>query len=154
MLWHKSITAAFLTAFCCTSTLMANPSTTETPVSWSHGDPELQWGPCPEFMPEGCAIAVLHGDPSKKNADIFFKVPAGAVVPRHTHTSAERMVLVSGALRVTYDGQERVDMKAGIYAYGPPELPHKAVCTGAEACVLAIAFEQPIDAFPQPPGGS
>ena len=154
MPWHKKITAAFLTAVCGSSLLAAAPSMGEAPVSWSHEDPDLQWGPCPEFMPEGCAIAVLHGDPSKKNADIFFRVPAGAVVPRHTHTSAERMVLVSGALRVTYDGHDPVDMKPGIYAYGPPEMPHKAVCTGAEACVLAIAFEQPIDAFPHPPGDS
>lgn len=154
MPWQKKITAAFLTAFCCTSLLVAAPSIGEAPVSWSHDDPDLQWGPCPEFMPKGCAIAVLHGDPAEKNADIFFKVPAGAVVPRHTHTSAERMVLVAGELRVSYDGHEPVDMKPGVYAYGPPDLPHKAVCMGTKPCVLAIAFEQPIDAFPHEAGDS
>ena len=144
--------AAFLIVSCSANMLLAGPSMAEAPVKWSHDDPDLQWGPCPEFMPEGCAIAVLHGDPAKKNADIFFKVPAGAIVPRHTHTSAERMVLVAGALRVNYDGHDPVDMNPGTYAYGPPELPHSAVCTGTQACVLAIAFEQPIDAFPHGPG--
>ena len=111
-------------------------------------DPGLEWGPCPAFLPAGCEIAVLHGDPAQPNADIFFKVPGGAVLPRHTHTSAERMVLVSGRLHVAYDGREPVVLTPGTYAYGPPELPHKAVCAAGDPCILFIAFEQPIDAFP------
>lgn len=110
-------------------------------------DPALQWGSCPAFMPEGCAIAVLHGDPSKDNADVFFKVPAGAHIARHWHTSAERMVLVSGELRVTYDGQDESVLKVGTYAYGPARLPHAADCVSEAPCVLAIAFESPVDAF-------
>ncbi|MDX1753335.1 MAG: hypothetical protein R3259_09135 [Salinimicrobium sediminis] len=27
-------------------------------------DKDLQWGPCPDFMPNGCEIAILHGDPA------------------------------------------------------------------------------------------
>lgn len=110
-------------------------------------DPGLEWGPCPAFMPAGCEITVLHGDPAQPNADIFFKVPGGAVIPRHTHTSAERMVLVSGELQVTYDGHEAVVLTPRTYAYGPPELPHEAVCADGDPCILFIAFEQPIDAF-------
>jgi quercetin dioxygenase-like cupin family protein len=99
-------------------------------------------------LPEGCAIAVLHGDPSKANADIFFKVPAKSIIPRHWHTSAERMVLVSGELHVTYDGHETTVLKPGTYAYGPAKLPHTALCAGDKPCILAIAFESPVDAFP------
>ncbi len=109
-------------------------------------DADLQWGPCPAFLPEGCAIAVLHGDPSQDNADIFFKVPAKSTVPRHWHTSAERMVLVSGELHVTYDGQDTVMLSPGTYAYGPAKLSHKAFCASEVPCVLAIAFESPVDA--------
>lgn len=110
-------------------------------------NPTLEWGPCPAFMPEGCAIAVLQGDPSKDNADVFFRVPAGAHIARHWHTSAERMVLVSGELHVTYDGQDESVMKVGTYAYGPAHLPHAAECVSKAPCVLAIAFESPVDAF-------
>ena len=114
-------------------------------------DPQLRWSPCPEFMPEGCAIAVLHGDPNQDNADVFFRVPAGADIPLHWHTSAERMVLVEGDLQVTYAGQDPVDMRPGTYAYGPAKLPHEARCSQAGACTLFIAFEQPLDAFPGSP---
>jgi quercetin dioxygenase-like cupin family protein len=148
---HKQA-AALLGVLCCGGIVLAEVSAGEAPVEWHFADPALQWGPCPEFMPAGCAIAVLHGDPARENADIFFKVPAGADVPRHSHTSAERMVLVSGELRVTYDGHDAVVMTPGSYAYGPPQLPHDAFCSGPQACVLAIAFEQPVDAFLQEAG--
>ena len=114
-------------------------------------DPQLQWSPCPEFMPEGCAIAVLHGDPSQDNADVFFRVPAGAQIPLHWHTSTERMVLVEGDLQVTYAGQDPVALRPGTYAYGPPKLAHEGRCGDAGVCTLFIAFEQPVDAFPGSP---
>ena len=82
-------------------------SAREPPLTWTAKDSQLKWGPCPPFLPKGCGISVLHGDPAKNNADIFFKVPANSVIPRHWHTSAERMVLISGELHVTYDGQDR-----------------------------------------------
>lgn len=111
-------------------------------------DAQLKWGPCPAFIPKGCEIAVLHGDPAEENADIFFKVPANFTIPPHWHTSAERMVLVSGKLSVTYDGQKTVVLKPGTYAYGPAKLPHKATCAKGNPCVLFIAFESPVDAVP------
>lgn len=118
----------------------------DPPLSRTTADAALKWGGCPEFMPKGCEIAVLHGDPAASNADVYFKVPANAVIARHWHTSAERMVLVAGELRVTYDGHDAVVLKPGTYAYGPPMLPHKAECGAAGPCVLFIAFEAPVDA--------
>lgn len=114
-------------------------------------DPQLQWAPCPEFMPEGCAIAVLHGDPSQDNADVFLRVPAGADIPLHWHTSAERMVLVEGDLQVIYAGQDPVALRPGTYAYIPAKLAHEGRCGDAGVCTLFIAFEQPVDAFPGNP---
>lgn len=111
-------------------------------------DANLNWGPCPPFMPEGCSIAVLHGDPAKRNVDIYFKVPANSEIPEHYHTSAERMILVSGELQVTYTGEKAQILKPGTYAYGPATKPHSAKCGDNGPCVLFIAFEEPLDAFP------
>ncbi|MHB1143623.1 MAG: cupin domain-containing protein [Thiobacillus sp.] len=118
----------------------------DVPLARTAGDAALKWGACPDFMPKGCEIAVLHGDPARNNADVFFKVPANAAIPRHWHTSAERMVLVAGELHVTYDGHATTVLKPGTYAYGPPKLPHRAECKSAVPCVLFIAFESPVDA--------
>ncbi len=92
----------------------------EQALTFTAGDAQLKWGPCPPFLPQGCGIAVLHGDPSKDNVDVFLKVPARSSIPLHWHTSAERMVLVAGELQVTYHGQKMAVLKPGTYAYGPP----------------------------------
>lgn len=120
----------------------------ELPLTRTAKDSKLKWGPCPAFLPKGCEISVLHGDPTQNNSDIFLKVPANSVLPRHWHTSVERMVLVSGELHVTYDGHSTAILKPGTYAYGPAKLPHKAECKKAGPCVLFIAFESPVDAVP------
>lgn len=130
------------------SLALADASPQEPALALSLNDAELSWGPCPDFIPKGCEIAVLHGDPGKNNSDIFFKVPGNFTIPHHWHTSAERMVLVSGELEVTYDGQQPAVLRLGMYAYGPPKLPHTARCNNGDPCVLFIAFEGPIDAFP------
>ena len=120
----------------------------DAPRSWTADDPALKWGSCPAFMPESCEIAVLQGAPDEPNADVFFKMAPNTTVPAHRHTSVERMVLVSGEMRVTYEGHDPVVLRPGTYAHGPAEMPHKAYCADGEECVLFIAFTEPIDAMP------
>ena len=57
------------------------------------------------------------------------------------------MVLVAGAMDVTYEHQETAQLKSGMYAYGPAERVHHGQCVSEEDCVLFIAFEQPVDAM-------
>jgi quercetin dioxygenase-like cupin family protein len=131
------------------ASLSADASDQERAITWTADDSRLQWGPCPAFLPEGCRIAVLHGDPAKANADVLFKLPANSKLPLHWHSSAERMLLVAGELHVTYDGQAAATLKPGTYAYGPAGRAHSGVCASAVPCVLFIAFESPVDAVPK-----
>ena len=125
----------------------AQPAAAEAPVTRMADDATLQWGPCPDIFPTGCEVAVLHGDPAQPNADIFLRVPGGYAIPAHSHTSAERMVLVTGQLDVHYQGAAETQLTSGEYAYGPAGLPHVADCASAEPCTLFIAFEGPVDAL-------
>jgi quercetin dioxygenase-like cupin family protein len=120
----------------------------EQAVTRSAQDAQLQWGPCPAFMPPGCNLTVLHGDPGKPNADVFLRIPANSTIVEHWHTSAERMILVAGELAVRYQKQAEVVLKPGMYAYGPAKVPHTATCRGSAPCVLFIAFESAVDAVP------
>lgn len=120
----------------------------DRPLAISQADAKLQWGDCPAIFPPGCKLSVLHGTPDQPGADVFLRVPAGYTIPPHSHTSAERMVLVSGQLDVTYAGHPKVALKRGDYAYGPAKLPHTAYCNGPEACTLFIAFNSAVDALP------
>ncbi|MFA5941356.1 MAG: cupin domain-containing protein [Sinimarinibacterium sp.] len=145
----RKLQIASLVLMLATSPLaVGGDATSEPALARTIADAQLQWGPCPAFIPKGCEIAVLHGDPAKPNVDVFFKVPGGFTIPNHSHTSAERMVLVSGELDVTYEGQSTTRLRTGSYAYGPAGKPHQAVCARGAPCVLFIAFESPLDAMP------
>jgi quercetin dioxygenase-like cupin family protein len=137
--------------------LLAHPGTAqedENVFIRNTDDDDLEWLPCPEFMPDGCGLAVLQGNPEERNADIFFKLQSGTTAPHHWHTSAERMVLISGELHIDFDGQDPVVMRPGTYAYGPAKLPHVASCVSTDPCILFIAFEEPVDAIPVEGGDS
>ncbi len=111
-------------------------------------DDNMQWGTCPDFIPSGCNIAILNGDPASNNADAVFKFEPNTEIPEHWHNSAERMILIQGELEVTYEGEDTNTLKAGYYAYGPAKKPHKARCNGDGPCILFVAFEKPVDAYP------
>jgi mannose-6-phosphate isomerase-like protein (cupin superfamily) len=108
----------------------------------------LQWGPCPEIFPQGCELTILNGDPAQPNADALLRVPGGYAIPAHSHSSAERMILVEGVMEVQYQGHPAAILREGNYAYGPAGLPHRAQCRSSEPCVLFIAFVDPVDAKP------
>ena len=127
------------------NTTAAANAPAEVPLARVAADPSLQWGPCAPFFPAGCEVAVLHGDPAKPNADVFLRVPGGYAIPPHSHSSEERMVLVSGRLQVKYQGHPEATLEPGSYAYGPARMPHRATCAAGAACTLFIAFEGPVD---------
>ena len=124
----------------------AASTSAESPLAIKAGDPALAWGPCPPPFTAGCEIAVLHGAPDRPNADVFLRVPGGYRIVPHSHSSAERMVLVQGRLQVKYQGAPAATLAPGDYAYGPAGRAHQGLCAGAEPCVLFIAFEGPVDA--------
>ncbi|GAA4323344.1 hypothetical protein GCM10023115_51980 [Pontixanthobacter gangjinensis] len=119
----------------------------ENSVAINIHDSSMEWGNCPEIIPNGCNVAILHGDPAKNNADAVFKFQPGTDIPEHWHNSAERMILIQGEMTVTYEGEATKTLKSGYYAYGPSKKPHKAKCVGNEPCLLYVAFEKPVDAF-------
>lgn len=124
------------------------PDVERTPLAIKVDDPNLKWAACPPLFPDGCRMTVLHGDPAKPGADLYLQVPAGYRIPAHSHTSAERMVLVTGELEVQYQGRSPIVLQTGQYAYGPAGLAHTAFCRSAGPCTLFIAFDTEVDALP------
>lgn len=147
-LLRSSVAAVLMPAALVGFPALAAPPSAEQALTYTADDPQLQWGPCPDFLPKGCGIAILHGDPAKDNVDVFFRIPAKSTLPLHWHSSAERMVLVAGELHVTYEGQKMAVFKPGTYAFGPAKKAHSGNCVSDVPCVLFIAFESPLDAVP------
>jgi quercetin dioxygenase-like cupin family protein len=126
---------------------VSTPAGREAPLTRLAQDTSAQWGACPDIFPPGCEITVLHGDPTQPNADVFLRVPGGYEIPPHSHSSAERMILVNGELKVRYEGAAEETLTAGEYAYGPAGLAHRAACASTDPCTLFIAFVGPVDAI-------
>jgi quercetin dioxygenase-like cupin family protein len=114
----------------------------------SYDDDGLEWNSCPDFFPEGCEMTVVQGDPEQENSDVIMRIPGKSDIPRHRHTSAERMILIAGEFHVMSEGQDTKVMEKGSYGYAPAGVPHKARCASDEDCILFIAFEEPVDAIP------
>ena len=147
--WLKIISLLIVVLSCVAASATpttAQDSTVERASSRTHKDPQLKWSPCPPIFPKGCEVTVLHGDPAQGRSDVFLRTPANYRLPPHWHTSPEHMILISGKLHVTYEGQKPSVLRAGSYAYGPAKARHEARCANAGPCVLFIAFESPIDA--------
>lgn len=118
------------------------------PVVIAPGADSLVWAACPPIFPEGCELAVLHGDPSRPNADLLLRVQPGIRLPAHTHSSVERMILTEGRMSVKYEGAPETVLEPGAYAWGPANVAHQAACISDTPCLLFIAFEAPVDAMP------
>lgn len=146
---HSDTNAEIMNAteFATANAHFLQPVSSDPAFTLDPDDPAIEWGPCPEFMPESCELAVIQGDPTEPNADVLFKMAPNTTVDEHWHTSTERMVLLSGEMVVDYDGQEPVTLEPGTYAYGPSGLPHETHCGDEGDCILFIAFEEPVDAI-------
>ena len=124
----------------------ASAEAPKLPLAINVSGSTIEWGACPPIFPGACAMTVLQGDPAKPNSDVVLRVGPGTTLPRHKHSSAERMILLKGRLLVKYDGASAVTLSPSQYAYGPAGLPHVATCQSKVACTLFIAFEGPVDA--------
>ena len=122
-----------------------NSNELENSISKSHHDKSLIWLPAPDFFPK-CSFTILHGEMTKPNLDLFFKIEPNTEVVNHTHKSPERMILMSGDLEVQYEGEQSRIVRAGSYLYGPANKPHKAKCLDNGPCVLFIALVETFDA--------
>ena len=107
---------------------------------------ETQWGEGPPSLPAGAQMVILDGHPAKSGPfTIRLKMPAGYQIPPHTHTVAERITVISGAVHLAIG--EKLDeaagrrLNTGDFAVIPPGVPHFAWST-AEA-VLQIHSEGP-----------
>jgi quercetin dioxygenase-like cupin family protein len=107
---------------------------------------EMQWGEGPPSLPAGAQMVVLDGDPKQKGPfTIRLKMPSGYKIPSHTHPTAERVTVISGAVHLgigeKFDESAGRELKAGDFAVLPAGVPHFA-WSPSEA-VLQIHSEGP-----------
>jgi quercetin dioxygenase-like cupin family protein len=104
-------------------------------------DPALKWNDCGDQWPKGCEYAEVWGDENKSGS--YVRAPKGYRFVLHSHTSPERMLIVSGRVAAaSKDGKEAVGTP-GMYMGFDGSVVHWARCD--EACVMYITYEMPYD---------
>ena len=92
------------------------------------------------------STAVLSGDPSTGVHILFLKLPAGFVIPGHSHTGDYHGVNLTGTWKHTFveTGEVR-ELPPGSYVFQPGGEMHAYECIGEKDCVLMIHHPAPTD---------
>ena len=107
---------------------------------------ELVWGDAPPGLPPGAKMAVLDGDPTKPGSfTVRLQSPDGYKIMPHTHPSAERITIISGAFHLgmgdKFDETAGHEMGPGSFTVLPAGMKHFGWVTGET--VVQIHSEGP-----------
>ena len=113
------------------------PKTAGAPIFMQSGN--LKWVDLNPTGAPGVKIADVWGDHTKSGYGAFLKFPAGFLAPLHTHTSAIKIVVISGTYMQTPEGKAEERMGPGSYVFQPGgNYKHISACDKSSECVLFI----------------
>lgn len=104
---------------------------------------EISWT-APGSMPPGAEYHLIHEDPKTHAIAALVRYRAGYVLPPHSHTHAEFVMVVKGKLGVTI-GSEQTVLTPGAYAKIPGGLTHALKAKGWGACEFYMSMDGPFD---------
>jgi quercetin dioxygenase-like cupin family protein len=84
---------------------------------------------------KGAQIAVLTGDPKTGGYSALKKIPAGTNLGKHTHTAAQKTVVISGTIVIQVGNEPAQDMTAGSLMTMPGGMVHSAECKAGADCI-------------------
>jgi quercetin dioxygenase-like cupin family protein len=94
----------------------------------AHAGP-VNWGPAAAALPPGARAVVLDGNPARPGVfTLRLLLPAGYVIPPHTHPLWEHVTVVSGTIHIgmgsTMDMGSSHELRAGSYIAIPAGMRH------------------------------
>lgn len=100
---------------------------------------DLEWTDLDPKGAPGVKVSSLWGDHAKGAFGAYFKLPAGFVVPLHTHTHAMKVVFVSGTYIQAPEGKPEVRLGPGSYMMQPGgNYRHVTSCDKASECLFFV----------------
>jgi len=89
----------------------------------------IQWSAGPASLPPGAEAVVLEGDPTKEGMfTMRVKVPAGYIIPPHTHPKIERVTVLTGEIGLgmgpDFDEAKLEKMPEGSFFVLEPGMQH------------------------------
>jgi hypothetical protein len=100
---------------------------------------DLKWTDLDPKGAPGVKIADLWGDHTKGAFGGYIKLPAGFAAPLHTHTSAMKVVFLTGTYLQAPEGKAEVRLGPGSYMMQPGgNYRHTTSCDKASECLFFV----------------
>ena len=116
---------------------------------------ELKWTDLDPKGAPGVKVADLWGNHAKGSFGAYLKLPAGFVVPLHTHSHAMKVVFLSGTYIQAPEGKAEVRLGPGSYMMQPGNYRHTTSCDKASECLFFVesngAFDLKVVEAGKPP---
>jgi anti-sigma factor ChrR (cupin superfamily) len=123
------------------------PQAASQPVFTSAAD--LKWTDLDPKGAPGVKVAGLWGDYATGAFGAYFKLPAGFAAPLHTHTTAMKVVFISGTYIQAPEGKSEVRLGPGSYMMQPGgNYRHTTSCDKASDCVFFVESSGKFDLKP------
>ena len=103
------------------------------------------------FSPDNdvkCLSSALEtGDPTAGHSTWILKAPPGCVVPWHSHTAEEQLIIISGAVLAEMTDHQPTRLGPSGFAMMGGHMPHQFTCQGKSACLMIVAFDRAYDIY-------
>jgi hypothetical protein len=99
----------------------------------------------PDNDVRGLLSALETGDPATGPSTWILKAPAGCVVPWHSHTAGEQLMVIRGAVLAEMTDHPATRLGPGGFAAMGGRMPHQFTCARKATCIMMITFDGPYD---------
>jgi mannose-6-phosphate isomerase-like protein (cupin superfamily) len=104
-----------------------------------------------QFAPDSdvkcLSSAIETGDAPAGPSTWILKAPPGCVVPWHSHTAEEQLIVVSGNVLAEMTDHPPTRLGPGGFAMMGARMPHQFSCQGRSACLMFVTFDRAYDIF-------
>jgi len=107
---------------------------------------QMKWVPNPD-APD-VKMAVTWGDPATGPHGAFHKFVAGFTAPLHTHTSNNRIVVISGTMAMVGEDGKEIKFPAGSFYSQPNTYKHTTKCLAGSDCLVYLEADAKWDINP------
>jgi len=103
-----------------------------------------------QFLPDSdvkcLSSAIEIGNPATGPSTLILKAPSGCVVPWHSHTAQEQIMMISGTIVAEMTGHPTTTLGPGGFAAMAGGMAHQFTCQDT-ACLMFVTFDRAYDIF-------
>jgi len=103
-----------------------------------------------QFLPDSdvkcLSSAIEAGNPATGPSTLILKAPSGCVVPWHSHTAQEQILMITGTILAEMTGLSATTLGPGGFAAMARGMAHQFTCQDT-ACLMFVTFDGAYDIF-------